>query len=186
MTTSERPAVADAPRTDAELAALAAAGDADALAALFHRHGQRAFGAAYRLAGSPAEAQEVVQDLFVGLPEALRGWRGEGSLEAWIARIAVRLALMRLRAARRRESDVPADVLDARAPSAARVLDRIALDQAIAALPDDLRTVFVLREVEGYSHLEIAALLGIRRNTSEVRLFRARQALRELLRESEP
>jgi RNA polymerase sigma-70 factor, ECF subfamily len=166
------------------------AGDADALAELFARHGERAYATAYRLTCSADDARDVVQDVWVALPEAVATFEGRGSFEGWLHRVVVRTALARLRSQeRRRETALPDD--DAvGAPSTPRidapdaVLDRMAIEQALAALPEHLRAVFVLREVEGYSHAEIAELLGLRRGTSEVHLFRARQRLRALLRGS--
>jgi RNA polymerase sigma-70 factor, ECF subfamily len=165
------------------------AGDADALTELFARHGERAYATAYRLTCSVDDARDVVQDVWVALPEASASFEGRGSFDGWLHRLVVRTALMRLRSARRRrETTLPDD--DVGAPSAPpgeapdAVLDRMAIEQALAALPEHLRAVFVLREVEGYTHAEIAELLGLRRGTSEVHLFRARQRLRALLRGS--
>jgi RNA polymerase sigma-70 factor, ECF subfamily len=167
------------------------AGDADALAELFARHGERAYATAYRLTCSVDDARDVVQDVWVALPEAAATYEGRGSFEGWLNRIVVRTALLRLRSARRRrETSLPDDDTSPATPSAPRadapdaVLDRMAIEQALAALPEHLRAVFVLREVEGYTHAEIAELLGLRKGTSEVHLFRARQRLRALLRGS--
>jgi RNA polymerase sigma-70 factor (ECF subfamily) len=165
---------------DAELAERAVQGSADALGALFRRHAPGVHRLAYALLRSAAEADDVVQDVFVGLPRALRGYAGRGPLEAWIRRIAARTALMRLRARRRRRED-PLDPADE--PGAARdaPVDRVALERAIGSLPEPLRTVFVLKVVEGYPHEEIARLVGITPEASKVRLFRARRALQSLL-----
>jgi len=181
---------------DAAVVARARAGAPDALSRLFERYGEMTYRVAYRLTASAADAEDVLQDVFVGLPEALRGFEGRGSLEGWLKRVVVRTALMRLRGERRRREvrlgDRGGDDAGRGGPEPAaprrddpsRVLDEMAIGDALAALPQPLREVFVLREVEGYSHDEIGALLGIRRGTSEVRLFRARQALREMLRGS--
>lgn len=158
------------------------AGDREALAELYRRFSERVFQTAWRLSRSRADAEDVLQDVFLGLTEALRSFTGSGSLEAWLRRVAARTTLMRLRSAsRRRESALPEDL-----PRATRAEDlgsRLALERAIAALPDALRAVFVLREIEGYTHAEIAAMLGIAVNASEVRLHRARAALRRALKE---
>jgi RNA polymerase sigma-70 factor, ECF subfamily len=185
----------DQTHRDAALVSRTRSGDAGALAALFERYGPMTYRVALGLTRSEADAEDVLQDVFVGLPEALRGFEGRGSLVGWLKRVAVRAALMRMRGDRRRREvrlgdggdDVSAVAPEPAAPpddNPARVLDAMTIDGAIARLPEALREVFVLREVEGYSHDEIAALLGIRRGTSEVRLFRARQALREMLRGS--
>jgi RNA polymerase sigma-70 factor (ECF subfamily) len=160
-------------------------GDADALTALYRAYAPMLLPRLQRLAGARAEAEDVLQDLFVALPEALRHYGERGQFEGWLVRVAIRLALNRMRTgARRRESPLDAAVADFGGPArsaADGVIDRIALERAIGALPDALRTVFVLREVEGYSHQEIAGLLGISRAASEVRMFRAVRQLRVLL-----
>jgi RNA polymerase sigma-70 factor, ECF subfamily len=116
------------------------------------------------------------------LPEQARGYSGRGSFEGWIRRVAARLALLRLRRrARRRETALDADALGGSTTCADRTLHDTDLERALARLPESLRTVFVLREIEGFTHTEIATMLGIRSGTSEVRLNRARQQLRKLL-----
>lgn len=167
----------------------ARAGDADALTTLFEAHGERAYAIACRLLGSADDAHDVVQDVWIGLPEALGSFAGRGTFDAWLYRIVVRLCLTRLRSRRRRrEQAMPDD--DGVLPAARAmdgpeaVLDRLTVEQALAALPDHLRAVVVLREIEGYTHAEIATMLGLRRGTSEVHLFRARAMLRTLLRGS--
>lgn len=167
------------PTTDGELAARAAAGATDALAELYHRYAPRLGLLAGRLLGSRPDAEDVVQDLFVGLPEALGRYRDDGKLEAWLRRIAVNLALKRLRGARRRREDpLPEDLSTSEAPGK---VDRIQVQRAVNTLPDRLRTVVILKLVEGYSHHEIGELLGITRGASEVRLSRALDRLRQEL-----
>lgn len=164
-----------------DLVARARRGDVGALATLYQQHAVVLTAAAARVLGSRTEAEDVVQDLFVALPEALARYREQGQFGAWLRRVAVRLALGRMRSRqRRRESplEATADLVDPRGRPADVVLERLALERAIAALPASLRVVFVLREVEGYTHSEIAALLGITRASSEVRLFRAVRRLR--------
>jgi RNA polymerase sigma-70 factor (ECF subfamily) len=160
--------------------ARAAAGDPEALGALFRAHGDMVFRLAYRLTGSADDAEDVLQDVFVGLSEALRSYRERGSFAAWLRRVTASTALMRIRRSRRREEHT----LDrgTHDPEEDTII-RLALERALAALPDTARVVFVLKVVEGFSHAEIAALLGIRRGTSEVRLFRAIRHLQSLLRD---
>jgi RNA polymerase sigma-70 factor (ECF subfamily) len=138
---------------------------------------------ATRLTLSADEADDVVQEVFVGLPEALRRYSEQNTFEPWLRVLTVRVALMRMRAARTR-----AAVSDAAGRATLVELnadphsDRLSLATALARLDEDYRVVFVLKVVEGYSHDEIAAQLGIRRGTSEVRLYRAIRQLRTLLR----
>jgi RNA polymerase sigma factor (sigma-70 family) len=168
------------PETDDDLARAVREGSLDALGQVYARHSAAVYAAAYRILGVRADAEDVLQDVFVGLARALAGYQERGRLEAWLRRVTVRAALMRLRAHGRRREQPFADLAEPAAPmgSADGTLDRMALHAALRALPDKLRTVFVLKEIEGYSHDEVAALLGISSGTSAVRLFRAWKLLR--------
>jgi RNA polymerase sigma-70 factor, ECF subfamily len=157
------------------------AGSMPALGALYERHADMLYRTAYRFVGSREEAEEVVQDLFVGLRVALGSYAEQGRFGSWARRIVVRLAIDRSR--RRDRERRTADYLGARASAAAAgdVSDAVALRDAIAALPPALREVFLLREAEGWTHQEIAELLGISPGTSMVRLMRAKKRLRRTL-----
>ena len=172
--------------TEADLIARTRAGAADALGELYTRHASSVMALAYRLTGSRADAEDVLHDVFLGLPEALRRYDERGQLGAWIRRVAARAALSRLRT-RARKREVPLDSVDEpRHPGDADAhAARATLEQAIAALPDSLRIVFVLREIDGHTHAEIGTLLGITPGASEVRLCRAIRQLRTLLRDSD-
>jgi RNA polymerase sigma-70 factor (ECF subfamily) len=173
--------------TSEELLRSARQGDPAGIGALYSQHADALFRTAYRIVGTRADAEDVVHDLFVGLPEALRRYEDHGQLGSWLNRIVVRLALMQMRAERRRR----VTPLDETAVGSLHVaatgrteasLEFMALQQLVMALPDELRTVFVLKQVEGYSHEEIGALLGISAGASRVRLSRALQMLRRLVR----
>ena len=159
-------------------------GSNSALAELFERHSALVHRVAYRLTLSADEAEDIVQDVFVGLPEALVAYAGRGTFEAWLRKVTVRVTLIRLRSARRRNATANHARLQRATSRSDPTLDRLALEAALSALPNDLRVVFVLRDVEGYSHTEIGALLGILPGTSQVRLHRARRRLRALLEEA--
>jgi RNA polymerase sigma-70 factor (ECF subfamily) len=166
--------------TDAALAAAARTGDARALAALYHRYSRSLMAVAYRLLSSREDAEDVLHDVFVGLPEALRKYDERGRLQPWLTRVTARVALSRLRMERaERVVDVQPDVMAN--PSRTAPEELIALDTAIASLAPSLRAVLVLKEIEGFSHAEIAAMLGISKGASEVRLHRALVALRATL-----
>ena len=157
------------------------AGSTEAFADVFRQYAPLVHGVAWRLLQSE-EAEDVVQEVFLGLPRALPGYRREGPFEAWLKRVAVRTALMRLRSMRRRPEAAGVAVPDlptGRGPDA--LIDRIALERALVRLPDSLRVVFVLKVVQGYSHEEIAATLEITHEASRARLARARIELRLLL-----
>lgn len=168
-------------REQAALVAALRRGEPDALRDAYARHASDVHRIALRLTGSAADADDVLQDVFVGLPEALRAYEVRVSFEGWLRRVAARTALMRLRRRdRRREEPLGVDA----EPSSrgGDAVDRVWLERAIAALPDSLRAVFVLKEIEGYAHSDIAELLGIGIGASEVRLHRAKQQLRSILR----
>ena len=171
-------------RPAAELAARARGGSAEALAELYTRFARSLMGVAFHLTRSAEDAEDVLHDVFVGLPEALRHYDERGTLESWLKRVTARVALSRLRATRRRREvaiDVAPDAVSLGTPADRGVDDLAALRRALDRLPESLRTVFVLREVEGYTHAEIAAMLAISPRASEVRLHRALRALRAQL-----
>ena len=161
------------------------AGDMGALGDMFAEYGDEVFRAAARLTGSRADADDVTQELFVRLPSAARGFTGSAAqFPAWIRRVAVRQALMAMRGGRRRR-EVSVDRVATLTMAADNPHDRLTINAALERLSDEHRTVFLLKEVEGYAHTEIAELLGISTANSEVRLHRARRQLRDLLRESQ-
>ena len=167
-----------------DLVRSARAGDPAAIAGIYERYAAALYRSAYRLTGSAADAEDVVHDVFVGLPEALRRYEERGTFGAWLGRVVVRLALMRARGQRRRREvaldDVPPASPSFAAPPDAGV-DAADLHRAVLALPDGLREVLVLKQFEGYAHDEIAALLGITPGASRVRLARALESLRRAL-----
>lgn len=167
-------------RSDAELVTLVTRGDVAALGVLYDRYAALLMAVAYRLLMSTPDAEDAVHDVFVGLPEALRRYEERGALAGWLKRVTVRVALSRLR----RDEVRAAQSLD---PSlGAPVRDAVAamdLEAAVAALPPSLRAVLVLKEIEGYSHAEIADMVGISVTASKVRLHRAMRALRRQLEE---
>jgi RNA polymerase sigma-70 factor (ECF subfamily) len=156
-------------------------GDAEGLHAVYAEYGEMVFRTARRLTGSRADAEDVTQEVFVRLSVAIGSFSGDVSqFPAWLRRVAVRSSLMRMRSGRRRrEVDVEGVASLVSAPD--QTLDRLSLEAALARLSTEHRTVFLLKEVEGYDHREIAELVGISVANSEVRLHRARRHLRELL-----
>ena len=163
---------------------LVADGDIAALGELFTQFGDLVYRTALRLTGSRPDAEDVTQELFLRLPVIVAGFAGDADgFPMWLRRVAVRQALTLLRTGRRRrEVDVGA-IATLVAPATSAV-DRLTINAALARLSMEQRQVFVLKEVEGYTHIDIADLLGITTSASEVRLHRARHALRELLRGS--
>lgn len=164
-----------------ELLAKVENGDERSLRRLMDEHGALVYGVALRITGSEADAADIVQDVFIGLPEAVPLFDG-GSFRGWLTVLVTRQAYMRLRSEERRRR-LEAEVAPPRRARSheAEVLSRHDLETAIAGLPDDLRVVFVLKEVEGLSHDEVATALGISVGLSRVRLFRARRELMDRL-----
>jgi RNA polymerase sigma-70 factor, ECF subfamily len=177
-TISSAPVPPATPLDPTALASAVRAGDVAALGALYDAYAESLFRTAYRLSGNREDAQDVVHDCFVGLPEALRQYDEHGKLDAWLRRIVVRLVLMKRRSVDRRR-EVPYDatppLASASRTDAAAELDDV--HRVVAALPTPLRDVFVLKQIEGYTHDETARLLGISSGASRVRLTRALDAL---------
>ena len=161
-------------------------GDVDAFELLYRTHSGRVHALCLRLAGEPTEARELVQDTFIHAWEALPRFRGESSLTTWLHRIAVNALLERSRRDRRRTSRVSLAEDEGDEESAvegggfvapADVATAIDLERAIAALPPGVRRAFVLHEVEGYTHEEVAGMTGLATGTLRAQLHRARQLL---------
>ena len=167
---------------DACIIARAKVRDPDAIAVLYDRYATSLYRVAYGLMRSRADAEDVVHDVFVGLPTALKTFEHRGSFVGWLKRVTSRVALMKLRA-QRLAREVTLGKLEGvlSNPREVSALDRLSLEDAIGGLPPKLRTVFVLKEVEGFPHDEIASMLGIGVAASKVRLHRARRRLRERL-----
>ena len=171
-----------------DLVARAQAGDQAAFRDLYRRHAGRVYALCLRLTGDARDAEERTQDVFVRLWDKVRSFRGESAFSSWLHRLAVNVVLNERRATGRREQRVrPAEDPDSvvGAQHAAPLRDvaglSIDLERAIADLPDGAREVFVLYDIEGYPHAEIAELVGIAEGTSKAQLFRARRLLREKL-----
>jgi RNA polymerase sigma-70 factor, ECF subfamily len=170
--------------SDAELASEVARGDQHALALLYHRRARELLAVAYRVLQSRADAEDVVHDVFVGLPEALRRYEERGALGSWLRKVTARVALMRLRA-NSAHSTEPLDHLSAAAATNAPD-EMVTIERALQRLSPALRAVLVLKEIEGFSHAEIAEMLDISVGASEVRLHRALRTLRALLIQDRP
>jgi len=163
---------------------LAQQGDQEAFAQLYRAHAGRVYALCLRLAGDAVEARRLTQDVFVRAWERLGLFRGDSAFSTWLHRLAVNVILADRRAAGRRlkrvvtATDAPVHDGPARQQWSPERLD---LERAIAELPPGARAVFVLHEIEGYGHEEIAALTGIAVGTSKAQLHRARRLLREAL-----
>jgi RNA polymerase sigma-70 factor (ECF subfamily) len=167
-----------------ELIARVRAGDGAAERVLYDAHVDRVYRLAYRLAGDDGLAREFTQDTFVRAFERLASFRGEAKLSTWLHAITTSVVLNGLRKVKRfhrRETDLDDAVgVAAGRPVAEPDLKR-RLAQAIDELPHGYRTVFVMHDVEGYTHEEIGAALGVETGTSKAQLSRARARLRDAL-----
>ena len=171
-------------RSDAELAVLLADERSGALDEVYWRYASQLLRLAVTVLGAPDDAEDVVQDVFVGLLLATGHYVERGAFGGWLKQLTLRTALMHLRRRSNRRTDgLDTDATNHLPAPPDRVLERIDIASAIASLPDPLRVVFVLARVEQLNHDEIAELLGIRRGTSEVRLHRAIRRLRDFLEE---
>jgi RNA polymerase sigma-70 factor (ECF subfamily) len=181
----------DSPRVaanDDELVDRARRGDVDAFEQLYRLHAGRVYALCLRLAADPVVARELVQDTFVKAWDALPRFRADASLTTWLHRIAVNALLERRRGEKRRTSRVSLagdEEEDEReiagvvfAPDVATTID---LERAIGALPPGVRRAFVLHDVEGYTHEEIATMTGLAAGTLRAQLHRARQLLKRAL-----
>lgn len=173
------------PMGDSADVALAAAGDRQAFERLYRIHANRVFSICARMSGSRVQGEELTQDVFVRTWEKLPQFRGESAFSTWLHRLAVNVVLNARktegrRASRTEQSDVEDDRRDemARAPLH---IERMDLQDAISKLPEGARRIFVLHDVEGYKHEEIAGMMGITSGGSKAQLHRARLLLREAL-----
>ena len=172
------------PADEQRLISSAIAGDLAAQRALYDGHVDRVYRLAFRLAGDAELARDFTQETFVRAFDRLPAFRGDSSLATWLHAIGTSVALNGLRKVRRqRERETPLDeALAIGAPGRHAEPDlRDRLRHAIDALPTGYRTVFVMHDVEGYTHEEIGAALGIQAGTSKAQLFRARAKLRVAL-----
>jgi RNA polymerase sigma-70 factor, ECF subfamily len=160
------------------------AGDPGAEGDLYDAHVDRVFRLVYRMAGDLDRAQDYTQETFIRAFERLREFRGEAALSTWLGSIAISIALNGLRKVRKlRDREVALDdgLQMGRAMVEAEPDLKTRLAHAIEGLPEGYRAVFVMHDVEGYTHEEIASCLGVHPGTSKAQLFRARARLREAL-----
>jgi RNA polymerase sigma-70 factor, ECF subfamily len=168
--------------TETELIRRAKGGDEAAARTLYDRYAPRVYAVVRRVAGEDALADDWAQEAWIRVFRALPGFRGDSAFSTWIHRVAVNSALQGLRGHSRhetRETTLSPPVEPAASPEPAAL--RIALERAMARLPDGMRQVLVLHDVEGFTHDEIGALLGIAAGTSKSQLFKARAKMREQL-----
>lgn len=178
---------------EAEAIEAAQKGDGEAFAMLYNLHKRRVYTLCLRMLGNVSEAEDMTQNAFLHLFRKMGSFRGESAFSTWLHRLTVNLVLMHLRKkglnlVSLEETDNPSGEetitrdYGRRDPILAGSVDRIALERAVEALPPGYRMVFVLHDVEGFEHNEIAAMLECSTGNTKSQLHKARLKLRELLR----
>jgi RNA polymerase sigma-70 factor (ECF subfamily) len=180
-------------RTDYALAQAASEGDMSAFEQLYSRHNRRVYSLCLRMTQNTSEAEDLAQEVFIQLFRKIGSFRGESAFTTWLHRLTVNQVLMHFRKRSVKmeqtteEGETPVQVVTGTEnPGRMPVMDRIALDKAIGQLPPGYRTVFVLHDVEGHEHEEIARMLGCSVGTSKSQLHKARMKLRGLLKKQAP
>ena len=179
--------------TEAEAIEQAKQGDAEAFEALYNLHKRRVYSLCLRMTGNTATAEDLSQEAFLQLFRKIATFRGESAFSTWLHRMSVNVVLMQLRkkglpvvpieettegeeeGTVKKEPGAPDERL-------AGSLDRLQLQRAVDELPPGYRTIFVLHDVEGFEHNEIAEMVGCSIGNSKSQLHKARLKLRELLR----
>jgi RNA polymerase sigma-70 factor (ECF subfamily) len=156
---------------------------------LYQKHYRRVYSICLRMTGNIAEAEDLTQEVFLQLHRKLKSFRGDAAFTTWLHRLTVNHVLMHFRKRRVRseltteDGEMPDQIdPDSDNPQAMPIVDRIALDTAIGKLPPGYRKVFVLHDVEGFEHEEVAKILGCSVGTSKSQLHKARLKLRKLLK----
>jgi len=181
---------------EAEAVRRAQHGDAIAFKQLYQFHSRHIYNLFLRMVANPTEAEDLTQEAFLRVFRKISTFRGESAFSTWLHRVALNVALMHLR----RKSLVETSLDEMTAPDADRgepgkevggpdlsltwLVDRVNLERAVAQLPPTCRMVFVLHDIQGFKHREIAGMMGWSVGTSKVQLHRAHRRLRDLLRET--
>lgn len=178
-----------APNSDLALAIAAGKGDMNAFEKIYERHNRRVYSLCLRMTQNAAEAEDLAQEAFIQLFRKIGSFRGDSAFTTWLHRLTVNQCLMHFRKRSVKlektteEGETPVQIVSGTEnPNSMPVMDRIALDNALTQLPPGYRTVFVLHDVEGHEHEEIAKMLGVAVGTSKSQLHKARMKLRKILR----
>ena len=177
--------------SEPQLVSRAKNGEEAAFAALFNAHKKRVYTLCLQMVGEVAEAEDLTQDAFIQAFRKLASFRGDSAFSTWLYRIAVNTVLMKLRQRKPQQVsyDEPICVNSSLLqreygcgdPQLLGVVDRIVLARAIQELPEGYRTIFILHDVEGYDHSEIAELMNCSTGNSKSQLHKARLKIREFL-----
>ncbi|RMG02575.1 MAG: RNA polymerase sigma factor [Acidobacteria bacterium] len=183
---SETPEISD--ETDLNLARLAAEGNMEAFEEIYKRHYRRVYSLCLRMLQNSTEAEDLTQDVFIQLHRKISSFRGDSAFTTWLHRLTVNQVLMHFRKRVVRyektadEEETPIQIVPGTENhNRMSVIDRIALKKAIQQLPAGYKKVFLLHDVEGYEHEEVARILGCSVGTSKSQLHKARAKLKKLL-----
>lgn len=174
---------------DLALAERCRSGDIDAFERLYRDHASRLFGLTVRMLGNRTDAEDMLQDIFLTAHRKLPSYRGDARLSTWLFRLATNLCLdhLRSKAARMSQATTSLDADGAAEPVSAApgpvvgAVQHIDLERAIGQLPPGCRAAFLLHDVEGFEHREVAVMLGISEGTSKSQVHKARLKLRDAL-----
>lgn len=178
---------------EAEAIDKAKLGDAEAFQALYDKHKRRVYSLCLRMTANTAEAEDLTQEAFLQLYRKIATFRGESAFSTWLHRLSVNVVLMHLRkkglpvvsleeTTQGGEEDTPKKDFGAEDVALAGSIDRLQLQKAVESLPPGYRSIFVLHDVEGYEHNEIATIVGCSIGNSKSQLHKARMKLRDLLK----
>jgi RNA polymerase sigma-70 factor, ECF subfamily len=177
---------------EAELIERAKQGDAQAFQALYDKHKRRVYSLCLRMTANTAEAEDLTQEAFLQLYRKIGTFRGESAFSTWLHRLSVNVVLMQLRKktlpvvsleeTTEGEEDTPKKDFGAEDLALAGSIDRLQLQKAVDDLPPGYRMIFVLHDIEGYEHNEIATIVGCSIGNSKSQLHKARMKLRDLLK----
>lgn len=169
------------------------AGDLGAFEELYKAHAGKLFSLATRMLGNPSDAEDLLQEIFLSAHRKLDGFRGESALGTWLYRLATNhcLDFLRSRASRARQvtetlDEDPGWYEPGRAGLAEQTVSKMDLERAVAQLPEGCRAAFLLHDVQGLEHREVAEALGIAEGTSKSQVHKARLRLRALLQRQGP
>ena len=174
--------------SDYNLAQAASKGDMFAFEEIYQRHHRRVYSICLRMLQNASEAEDLTQDVFIQLYRKIGSFRGDSAFTTWLHRLTVNQVLMHFRKRvvkfekTTEEGETPIQIVNGTAnPGKMPIVDKIALEIAIEQLPAGYKNVFVLHDVEGYEHEEVARILGCSVGTSKSQLHKARLKLRKLL-----
>ena len=174
---------------DIDLARAAGTGNMAAFEEIYTRHHRRVYSICLRMLQNASEAEDLTQDVFIQLYRKIGSFRGDSAFTTWLHRMTVNQVLMHFRKRTVKfektteEGETPDQIVSGTTnPHKMQIVDKIAIDNAIAQLPDGYRNVFVLHDVEGFEHEEVARILGCSVGTSKSQLHKARLKLQKLLR----